>query len=314
MSETPTDPSGAAADGQPDGQPEGANSIDQAAPRKVRLAICQTSGPRYHSDAARTRTVEVATSAFERGAEIVLLPELTVPGYGTDPTRMHALAEPLDGPTVEAWTDLAQRYGGHVVGGFCERDGAEIYNTAVVVNGDGVALRYRKLHLFADETLVFSPGDLGLPVLTTPWGRIGVCVCYDLRFVEVVRILALRGAELVLVPTAWVSGFDQQLWDEHGLAPQAHAAIVQANLSQVFVACASASGTFDGNVLLGSSIVVDPMGHVVCGPLPGDRDAAAQVEVDLDDVSRAQQRGARIRPRRDRRTDVYALTIGGETL
>ena len=307
------------ADGAGDQQPGGSaattdrNAV-QVPRRTLRLAICQTSGEPYDADAARLRSIRAATAAFDRGAELVLLPELSVPGYGTDPERMRELAEPLDGHTVEVWTDLARRYAGYIAGGFCERDGDEIYNTAVVVNGDGVALTYRKLHLFADENDVFSPGNLGLPVYTTPWGRIGVCVCYDLRFVEVVRILALRGAELILVPTAWVPGFDKQLWDENGLASQAHAAIVQANLSQVFIACASSAGSFGGNVLLGSSLVVDPLGHIICGPLSGDSDGAATVDVDLDAGLAAQQRGGSITPRRDRRTDLYALTIGGETL
>jgi predicted amidohydrolase len=256
----------------------------------------------------------VASSAFEEGAQIVLLPELNVPGYGTDSRRMHELAEPLDGPTIQAWETLARRHGGYLVGGLCERDQDAIYNTAVVVGPTGVSLRYRKLHLFADETEAFSPGNLGLPVVDTPHGRIGVCVCYDLRFIETVRILALRGVELVLVPSAWVPGFDDQLWDEHGLAPQAHAAVVQANLSQVFIACASPAGDFDGTVLLGSSVVIDPTGRVIAGPLPGDKDETVLIDIDVDAVSRAQQRGKLIRPRADRRTDVYALTIDGESL
>jgi N-carbamoylputrescine amidase len=293
---------------------DGDETVGARSARKVGLALCQTSGPPYEPDTARARSIEAATAAFEQGAKIVLLPELTVPGYGTDAHQMSTLAEPLDGPTVRAWATLARRYGGLIAGGFCERDGDAIYNTAVVVGGDGVALHYRKLHLFAAEAGTFSPGNLGLPVLTTPNCRIGICVCYDLRFVEVVRILALRGAELVLVPTAWVPGFDAQMWDEHGLAPQAHAAVLQANLSQVFIACSSSAGTFAGNTLLGSSIVADPLGHLICGPLPGDRDATSHIELDLDAVSRAQQRAPLVQPRRDRRTDVYALTIDGEVL
>lgn len=151
-------------------------------------------------------------------------------------------------------------------------------------------------------------------MIDSPLGRIGVCVCYDLRFVETVRILALRGAQLVLVPTAWVGGFDTEPSDENGVARQAHAAAVQANLSQVFIACASQAGTFGETIFLGSSVVVDPTGSIVAGPLPGDRDETAIARIDLRDADRAQDRSDLIRPRADRRTDVYRVAVDGELL
>jgi N-carbamoylputrescine amidase len=234
----------------------------------VQLTICQTTGEPYEPEQARARTLAVAEAAFASGAQIVLLPELVVPGYGTVPDRMQPLAEPLDGPTVRGWTELARRHHGYVAGGLCERSGEDVFNTAVIVGPAGIVLHYRKLHLFAREAQVFTPGDLGLPVVDTPFGRLGVCICYDLRFVETVRILALRGAEIVLVPTAWVPGFDAGMWDEQGVALQAQSAIVQANLSGI----------------------------------------------ELDAVVRAQQRDPLIRPREDRRSDVYGLVIPGERL
>jgi predicted amidohydrolase len=268
----------------------------------------------YDVERNRAKSLEAAERAFALGAGLVLLPELTVPGYGADATRMRTLAEDLDGPTVAAWRRLAARHGGHIAGGFCERDGDSIFNTAVLVSGDGVALRYRKLHLFGDEKGAFTPGDLGLPVVDTALGRIGACVCYDLRFVETVRILALRGAELILVPTAWVPGFDRESWDESGMAPQAHGVLLQANLSQVFIACASQAGTMGDVHFLGSSLVADPIGRAVLGPLPRDRDEIALARIDLDQARLAQDRGGRLTPRADRRTDLYALAVDGELL
>ena len=119
---------------------------------------------------------------------------------------------------MTGWTELARRHGGYLAGGFCERDGADLYNSAVLVDAGGIILHYRKLHLFSGEKQAFAPGDRGLPVVDTPMGRIGVCVCYDLRFVETVRILSLRGAQLILVPTAWVAGFDREPMDGNGVA------------------------------------------------------------------------------------------------
>jgi predicted amidohydrolase len=195
-----------------------------------------------------------------------------------------------------------------------ERAGRSIYNAAVLVGPDGVALHYRKLHLFADEKRVFAPGDRGLPVASTPHGTIGLCVCYDLRFVETLRILALSGADLVCVPTAWVAGFDESRWDRDGYCPQARAALVQANLNQVFIACASQAGAQAEHTFLGSSIVGDPFGRCLAGPLSGDHDDVSVAEIDLGDVAGARDRGNGIRPREDRRTDVYRLEVAGRRL
>jgi predicted amidohydrolase len=282
--------------------------------RALSLALCQLSGMPYDAERNRSQGLEAAERAFALGAGLVLLPELTVPGYGADATRMRELAEPLDGPTVTAWRRLAARHNGHIAGGFCERDGDSIFNAAVVVSADGVALHYRKLHLFGDEKDAFTPGDRGLPVADTALGRIGACVCYDLRFVETVRILALRGAELILVPTAWVPGFDREPSEQAAVAPQAQGVLLQANLSQVFIACASQAGTMGDVRFLGSSVVADPLGRAVSGPLPRDRDEIALARIDLDQARLAQDRGGRMTPRADRRTDLYALAVDGELL
>jgi N-carbamoylputrescine amidase len=278
--------------------------------RPLTVALAQVTGRPYAPEENRALTLFTAGRAFERGAQLVVLPELIVPGYVSDRRRLAQLAEPLDGPTVAAWRELAAEHGGWIAGGFCEREDERLYNTAVLVGPDGVAVHYRKLHPFRTEKEVFEPGDLGLPVAELPFGRVGLCVCYDLRFVEVVRLLALEGAELICVPTAWVAGFDREPWDERGFAPQAHGALLQANLSQVFIACASQVGAGEGGlVLLGSSIVADPYGKVLAGPLPGSEAALELAELDLAQAEAAQVRDPLIRPREDRRTDVYELSL-----
>lgn len=282
--------------------------------RRVTLGLAQVTGEPYAAEANRARSVEVAGGLFERGADLVILPELFVPGYVADRERLMPVAESLDGPTVAAWTKLAAERDGWLAGGFCERVAETLFNTAVLVGPDGVVLHYRKLHPFREEKLAFAPGDLGLPTAELPFGRVGICICYDLRFIETVRILALEGAELICVPTAWLSGFDEQGWDSRGLAPQAEGAILQANLDQVFIACASQVGRRDSYEFLGSSIVADPRGKLVAGPLPGGDEDLALVDVDLDDATRAQTRHELITPRADRRTDVYGVSVGGRML
>jgi N-carbamoylputrescine amidase len=275
------------------------------------VGLVQRLSPPFEADANRAASVRAIGEAFDGGADIVVLPELAVPGYALDPHRLREVAEPLDGPTVSAWVDAAGN-GGLVAGGLCERAGDDIFNTAVLVGADGVLLHYRKLHLFGGEKLVFAPGDLGLPVADTACGRLGLCVCYDLRFVEVVRVLALRDVDMVVVPTAWVGGFDTRPVAPGELCGQARGAALQANLNQVFIACASQSGRHDQFRFLGNSLVADPYGHVVAPPLSDDDETVVVVDIDLDAVAAARRRSELITPRDDRRTDVYGLWYQGE--
>ncbi|HET8754357.1 MAG TPA: nitrilase-related carbon-nitrogen hydrolase [Solirubrobacteraceae bacterium] len=283
-------------------------------PRPVTIGLAQMTGEPYAAAANRDRSVAAARELLGRGARIVVLPEMIVPGYAADRDRLMELGEAVDGPTVSAWRAVAAEHGGWIAGGFCERVGDTLFNSAVIVGAGGVELHYRKLHPFREEKHAFARGDLGLPVVELPFGRVALCVCYDLRFVETVRVLALEGAELVCVPTAWLAGFDERQWNEDGLAPQAEGAILQANLDQVFIACASQVGRSDRYEFLGSSIVAGPRGEVLTGPLPIAAPELALAQVDLDDVQRAQIRHELIRPREDRRRDVYGLMVGDRVL
>ena len=281
----------------------------------TRIALAQITGEPFAVEQNRELARSAAAEAFEREADLVVLPELIVHGYVADGEQLAPLAEPVLGPSFEGWLDLARAAGGYVVGGFCERLGDDLYNSAIAVGPEGLVLHYRKVHLFAREKLAFRPGDLGFPVAPTRIGTIGLCVCYDLRFVEVVRIMALRGADVICVPTAWVPGFDQERWDADGMCPQAHGAVLQANLNQVFIACASQAGRVGDLDFLGSSVLADPYGKRVLGPLPGGEGELAIGEIDVGAAKRAQVRDELISPRRDRRTDLYGVwTAEGDVL
>jgi len=262
----------------------------------------------------RAHILEAIGDAARRGAKVVVLPELAVSGYTLDARVLQASAEEIDGPTLASWTNAARKYGLVIAGGFCEIFEGKLYNSALLVGPDGLMLHYRKLHLFDREKLVFTPGDKGLSVVQTPFGRIGVCVCYDLRFVEVMRALALSGADLVAVPTAWVAGFDKVSRDGDGFIGQARGAIVQANLNQTFVVCASQSHSSGDVRFLGSSLIADPYGVVLGGPAHEEADVTVLAEIDLSKVSLAQSRSELIKPRSDRRTDVYTLTLNERPL
>jgi len=279
-----------------------------------RIAVVQMQSELYVSDANRAKTASLIESAADDEARLVVLPELAISGYGLDEAGLRASAEPVDGPTLAAWADIARRRRIVIAGGFCELHEGRLYNAAMLVGPGGLLAHYRKLHLFDREKLVFTPGDRGLPVADTPAGRIGLCVCFDLRFVEVVRALALMGADIVAVPTAWVGGFDRNPRDAMGWIGQARGAAVQANLSQVYIACASQAGRSAEHRFLGSSLVCDPYGEALAGPLDDEAEAIVLADFDIAIARNAQIRSELVRPREDRRTDVYAVSAAGRTL
>lgn len=277
---------------------------------EVVVAVAQMRGRPGDPAANRAETVARCEEAARAGAKLIVLPELIVSGYCLDPDILERAAEPKCGETLEEWTAVARKYQVFIVGGFCERQNNRIYNSALLVGPAGLVGVYRKLHLFDKEKNIFTPGDTGLPTFDLPFGRVGLCICYDLRFVEVVRALALQGVDFIAVPTAWVGGFDAAPFDAMGFISQARGAMVQANLNQVFLLCASQCGQSGTTRFLGSSLVVDPFGQLLCGPLDAESDQVCVVRADVGASAAAKVRSPLIRPRADRRTDVYQLKIG----
>jgi predicted amidohydrolase len=140
--------------------------------------------------------------AAAAGASLLVLPECAIPGYMWESAE-EALpfAEEIPGPSTEALADACRRLGMHVVCGLLEQDGDELRNAAVLVGPDGLVGTYRKTHLpFLGVDRFVVPGD-ELELWDTPLGRIGVEICYDLRFPEATRTLALKGADIVAHPT-----------------------------------------------------------------------------------------------------------------
>ena len=145
---------------------------------------------------------KAAEAAKERGAEILVAPELAITGYGAG-DAIRDLAEDVDGPQLAVLARIAAEKGLTVVAGFAERKGQAIYNSAALIDPTGRRVIYRKCHLFGDyERALFTPGDA--PPRPVVWGEIplGLLICYDVEFPEAVRKLARDGAKLALVPTA----------------------------------------------------------------------------------------------------------------
>lgn len=274
----------------------------------MKVAAIQFGPFCYRAEANRARMAALTAEAIAGGADLVVLPELAASGYGLDRMGLAAAAEPFDGPTRMLLQDIADAEGVVLAAGFCECDGDALYNSALLVRPRQEAALYRKLHLFDGEKEVFAPGDLGLMTAETHLGVIGLCVCYDLRFVEVARGLALGGADILAVPTAWVGGFDRAPRDEGGFIGQARGAVVQANLNQLPMICASQSGQDGETRFLGSSLIADAYGTCLAGPMAEDDEGILSAEMTLDGIRAARVRSERVRPREDRRADIYEVT------
>lgn len=162
------------------------------------------------SEANIARLSDSIRTCATEGAELVVLQELHNSLYfcQTEDTDTFRLAEPIPGPSTEHFGEVARACGLVLVLSLFERRAAGLYhNTAVVIERDGrIAGRYRKMHIPDDpayyEKFYFTPGDLDFRPIPTSVGRLGVLVCWDQWYPEAARLMALRGADLLIYPTA----------------------------------------------------------------------------------------------------------------
>jgi len=204
----------------------------------------------------KERNLDVIVGRMEEaaglGTEIVVFPECAIPGYMYE-SEDEALpyAEEIPGPSTELLEREAARLGMHVVCGLLERDGDSLRNAAVLVGPEGLIGSYRKTHLpFLGVDRFAVPGG-ELPVYDTALGRIGVEICYDLRFPEVTRTLALKGADLIAHPT----NFPVAARGQTELITVARAAE-----NRIFLLTANRSGKERSGEFCGRSQIVDPSG------------------------------------------------------
>jgi 5-aminopentanamidase len=269
----------------------------------VRVACCQLR-PRLGDTAGNRALVRRAIrEAVAERAALVVLPELCTTGYrfaSVDEAR--GLAQPAAGGALDDWTEEARRADVVIVAGFAEidRDGA-LYSSAAVVDESGVVAVYRKAHLWDAERAIFARGREAAPVVETRVGRVGVAICYDLFFPELTRSVALRGADVIAVPTNSPGTSEAGEPADHVGVSIARAA---AHVNRVFVAVCDRSGEERGQRFVGRSAIVDPDGRLVAGP-PGDRERTLVATCDLAAARDKRFTGTTNDAFGDRRPEVY---------
>lgn len=253
------------------------------------------------------RSITAIEDAANRGAVLVVLPELANSGYVfSSREEAFSLAEQVPhGPSTDAWIEVAQRKNVYVVAGIAERDCDRLYNASVVIGPNGFLGKYRKLHLWADEHLYFEKGDLGLPVFHTPIGRIAVAICYDCWFPEVFRILAAKGADIVCVPTNWVPMPGQKA-DQLAMANML--AIAAAHSNGLNLICANRVGTERGQPFIGQSLIIGSNGWPLAGPADAVTEQTLIASINLKQSRHAKQLNEFNHVLGDRRLDVYEVT------
>ncbi|WP_018504768.1 carbon-nitrogen hydrolase family protein [Parafrankia discariae] len=273
---------------------------------------CWQAGQRPAERGLVARLRDAAAKAAGEGADLLVTPELSAVGYHLGRARTTDLAEPADGPLRETMSRLAASAGLAVVYGWPEAAGGGVYNAVQLIDAHGeVAAHYRKTHLYGDfDTATFLPGDR--PVVQARVGgvTVGLLICYDVEFPEIVRAHALRGTELLAVPTAL-----SRPWE---LVARTLVA-ARAFESQLFIAYTNWVGTApDG--YCGLSRVVGPDGLVIAASEPapaatppttgdGKADGEALLVADVDPAALAAAR--RLTPYLgDRRPELYGDLTG----
>ncbi len=259
------------------------------------------------------RGLAAARRAAAMGAEVIAFAELAFePFYPQVPAdrqewapHVRDLAEPIPGPTTEAFQAVAVECGVVIVLNLYERDGERAFDTSPVIDADGTLLgRTRMVHITEYDTFheqgYYAPGDTGAPVYATRHGRLGVAICYDRHYPEYMRALALAGAEVVFIPQAGAVGE----WPEGLYEAEMRVAAFQNGF---FTALCNRVGAEEQLTFAGESFVCDPSGKVVARADAGT-DEILQVELDLGEVATSHARTLFLR---DRRPELYPPWLGG---
>jgi predicted amidohydrolase len=236
----------------------------------MRVALAQlpiSSDP--HMNLERVRAA--ASAAADQGADLVVFPEGTHARFSAD---LPAVAEPVDGEFGRGLADIAKSNGVALIAGMFESaPGGRVYNTTVAFDRDGdLSAAYRKIHMFDAlghrESDSVTPGD-EVVIASLAGLRVGFMTCYDVRFPELARALAVGGADLLVLPAAWAAGpFKEEHWVTLVRARAIENTIWLAAAGQVPDPAEPATKAATG---VGRSMLVDPMGVVKLdlGPAEG---------------------------------------------
>ena len=227
--------------------------------------------PAFGQKENNIRTVIAAVRQSD--ADLLVLPELFATGYQfISVDEIADLSEPVPGgQTTRAVAELSREKGMYIVAGLPERDGDRFFNSAILTGPEGFIGAYRKIHLFFEETLFFTPGSERFRVWDTDIGRIGIMICFDWFFPESMRSLAILGAEVVAHPSNLVLPF----------CPDSMP--VRCLENRLFAITANRTGTENRKndqplTFIGTSEIVSPKGEILVRA-PDDEESLLTAEI-----------------------------------
>ena len=222
----------------------------------MRIAALQMQSVTGDVQANLASIERAAIEAARGGAGLLIAPELCITGYGAG-DAITALAETANGDQIKALQAISSANGVAIVAGFAERDGADVYNSAVFVNGHAEPVIYRKSHLYGDyERSLFKPERPSSCVVELGGLKLGMLICYDVEFPENVRRLAIAGVDAILVPTALPAGPSGTFIANHMIQTRAFE-------NQIFIAYINHAGADERFTFAGNSRIAAPDGSLV---------------------------------------------------
>ncbi len=204
------------------------------------------------------RMIPFVKSAKDKGARIILFPEMNITGYSSGP-EIKDIAEPVPGPISEKLSDMAVKEGMVILGGMAEKDDKDhIYISHIVAGPDGLAQVYRKIHMAPPEKNMFTGGD-NVPVFSYFGVKFGIQLCYDAHFPELSTIMAQKGADVLLIAHASPKGNSREKYKSW----MRHLPARAFDNSLFVIACNQTGENQNGLFFPGIALSIDPSGNVI---------------------------------------------------
>jgi predicted amidohydrolase len=267
---------------------------------RIRVALCQAHPVLGDVETNLKGVRELATQAVGAGAQLIVFPELVTTGYVfRDKAELFGALALGDG--LDALVELSRELNIVLVAGIAQRSGDEAHNCAVLCDRGILAATYVKAHSWDTEKAIFTAGNQLPPVVETSVGRIGLAVCYDLEFPELIRHLAVAGADIIAAPTNWPAGFESPTHTGPFNAEMIRV-MGSASTNRVFIAVACRTGSERGVDWIDRSVVIGPDGYPLAEATRGIGIVFADVETGAASNKKISDNNDVLA---DRRTDLY---------
>jgi len=266
--------------------------------RKYRVAAIQFESQQGQKESNLARIESLVRKAASSGAKLIVLPEMATVGlFWNSPAEIAPYVEPIPGTTSEQFAALAKALNVYIAVGMGEVEPTTgtVYNSAILVGPEGLIGKHRKVHGYLSDPMFAADGNLGFQVWDTPLGKLGLMICMDANYPESARLLALAGADVLVMPVGWVVEVcPAPLW------------ITRAFDNGVSAICANRWGEERGQSFSGGSCILNPDGSVQHCLGKTDRDEIVFGEIDLDDPRRSRMSfDPTVMPLMSRRPELY---------